>query len=84
MNLFKSMYEAKKREIEMKQGKHGLLPKYVMLGFLYFVYFYRAFFLPYGKPLRPFILVVGLILIVSLVRDLKAKKLPKTPTNKNI
>ncbi len=85
MNPFKSIYEVKKREAEIKQGKHGLLPKYVALGFFLLLYGCRAFFMPYKEWMRPIVFLFAVIFIISLVRDLKNyRKSLKTPMNKNI
>jgi len=42
MGIFRFLYEAKKREIEMKQGKHGRKQQY--LSFLAMIIFYGLYF----------------------------------------
>ena len=77
MNLFKAMYEGKKREMEIKQGKEGLLPKYLAFSFFLLLYGYKALFMPTKEWMQPIVLIFGLIFIISLVRDLKDEKIEK-------
>ncbi len=67
MGIFKALYEAKKREIEMKQGKHGKKQQY--LSILSIIIFYAIYFYSREDRNNPFWWsLLGIIVLIFIIR----------------
>jgi uncharacterized membrane protein YhaH (DUF805 family) len=71
MGIFKEMVEIKKREIEVKQGKHGIFKKYAILIPLLLLYWAKALFMPGREFYLVLLIPITIIFIFSIAKDLK-------------
>ncbi len=74
MNIFKKLYEMKKREMEVKQGKHGVMQKYMVLIPLFLLYWYKALFMPGREVYLVLLIPITIILPFFILRDIKEER----------
>jgi len=79
MNIFKSLYEAKKLEIETKQGKNGTFMQYLLILPVFGVYWLKAFFVEGKEILFIFLIPITIIAIVTLIIKSNNQKTPPSP-----
>ena len=77
MNIFKKLYQAKKREIEMKQGKHGIVQKYTAIGLTFLFYYWKALFIPGKEYLFGFLIPFTVVVVFSFLKEIKKEKKQK-------
>lgn len=66
MNIFKSLYETKKLEIETKQGKNGTFMQYLLILPVFGIYWFKAFFVEDKEILFIFLIPATIFVIVTL------------------
>jgi hypothetical protein len=71
MNIFKKLYQVKKKEIEIKQGKHGMTQKYVILVPLLLLYWYKALFMSGREFYLVLLIPITIIFVFAIKKDLK-------------